>query len=437
MRWLFPRSKQRPMTSREHPSTWHILLASLSGTTIEFFDFYIYATASVLVFPSIFFPQSSPTSATLQSLATFAIAFFARPIGSAIFGHMGDRLGRKATLVAALMTMGISTIFIGLLPSYTTIGIAAPFALALCRLGQGLGLGGEWGGAVLLATEYAPPGQRALYGMFPQLGAPLGFLCSTSLFVILTHLLNHEEFIRFGWRIPFLASSLLVGLGLYVRLRLSETPVFKAMMAAEKRVAYPMMEVLQRHVRQVMLGILVALPSFALFYLLTVFTLSWGTSHLGYTRARFLDFQITAVLFFAMCIPLSALLAERYGRRRTLLGVSFLIIVYALALPDLLVAANPSRIFAALCIGLGLMGLTYGPVGTVLSELFPARVRYTGASIAFNGAGIFGASLAPYLATWLASHYGLIAVGLYLASACLLSILALAFMNESRNLAMD
>ncbi len=423
------------MTTSKRPSTGHILLASLSGTTIEFFDFYIYATASVLVFPAVFFPQASPGSATLQSLATFAIAFFARPIGSAIFGHLGDRLGRKATLVAALMTMGVSTVLIGLLPGYATIGIAAPLALALCRLGQGLGLGGEWGGAVLLATEYAPPGRRALYGMFPQLGAPIGFLCSTGLFLGLTHVLSHADFLRYGWRIPFLASSLLVALGLYVRLRLSETPVFEAMIAAEKRADYPFFEVMRIYWPQVLLGILVALPAFALFYLMTVFALSWGTAHLNYARATFMDLQMTGVLFFALCIPASAVLAERYGRRRTLLTVSIMIIIFAFFLPDLLVAANQPRVLAALCIGLGLMGLTYGPVGTVLSELFPARVRYTGASIAFNGAGIFGASLAPYLATWLATHYGLKAVGFYLIFACLLSIIALLRMQESRDLA--
>src|SRR4051812_36731695 len=205
-----------------------VLFASLIGTAIEFFDFYIYATAAVLVFPRLFFPTSDPAAATLASLATFAIAFFARPIGSALFGHFGDRIGRKTTLVAALLTMGTSTVAIGILPTYATIGVAAPLLLALCRFGQGLGLGGEWGGAVLLAIENAPPGRRAWYGMFPQLGAPVGFTCSAGIFLLISAFLTNDQFFRFGWRIPFLASAALVMVGLYVRLTITETPVFEA-----------------------------------------------------------------------------------------------------------------------------------------------------------------------------------------------------------------
>src|SRR6202789_4511071 len=196
------------------------------GTAVEFFDFYIYATAAVLVFPKLFFPNSDPTTSTLASLATFAVAFFARPIGSALFGHFGDRIGRKRTLVLALATMGLSTFVIGVLPGYATLGIAAPLLLALCRFGQGIGLGGEWGGAVLLAVENAPPNKRALYGMFPQLGAPLGFLLSGGTFLLLSHWLSDRQFFAFGWRLPFLASAVLVLLGLWVRLSITETPVF-------------------------------------------------------------------------------------------------------------------------------------------------------------------------------------------------------------------
>src|SRR6187455_1767060 len=212
-----------------------VLFASLIGTTIEFFDFYIYASAAVLVFPRLFFPASDPAAATLASLATFGIAFLARPVGSALFGHFGDRVGRKTTLVAALLTMGLSTVTIGALPTYNTIGIAAPLLLALCRFGQGLGLGGEWGGAVLLAVENAPPGKRAWYGMFPQLGAPVGFFFSGGIFLLLSEYLTDEQFFSFGWRIPFLASAALVVIGLYVRLTITETPVFQAAMTREER----------------------------------------------------------------------------------------------------------------------------------------------------------------------------------------------------------
>src|SRR5271165_2094149 len=195
-----------------------VLIASLIGTTIEFFDFYIYATAAVLVFPRLFFPASDPTSAMLQSFATFSIAFFARPVGAALFGHFGDRVGRKATLIAALMTMGLSTVVIGLLPGYASIGVVAPLLLALCRFGQGLGLGGEWGGAVLLATENAPPDRRTWYAMFPQLGAPIGFILSAGSFLVLTETVSEAGFFAWAWRVPFLASVLLVIVGLYVRL---------------------------------------------------------------------------------------------------------------------------------------------------------------------------------------------------------------------------
>jgi MFS family permease len=239
-----------------------ILVASLVGTAIEFFDFYIYGTAAVLIFPQLFFPSIDPAAATLASLATFAIAFVARPVGSMLFGHFGDRVGRKATLVAALLTMGVSTVAIGLLPTYHSIGIAAPILLALCRFGQGLGLGGEWGGAVLLAVENAPPGKRAWYGMFPQLGAPVGFFFSGITFLVLSQSLSNEQFLDWGWRIPFVASALLVAVGLYVRLAITETPVFAK--AAEQRERVPMFTVVRHHSRALGVGILLGLSTMVL-----------------------------------------------------------------------------------------------------------------------------------------------------------------------------
>lgn len=402
-----------------------ILFASLIGTTIEFFDFYIYATAAVLVFPHLFFPSADPASATLQSLATFALAFFARPVGSAVFGHFGDRIGRKATLVAALLTMGLSTVLIGLLPTYATIGIAAPVLLAVCRFGQGLGLGGEWGGAVLLATENAPPGKRAWYGMFPQLGAPIGFLCSTGIFLFLTEWLDDAQFLSWGWRIPFLASALLVFVGLYVRLRLHETPAFQRAIDNNERVRLPMLSVVRDHPAALVLGTFAATATFVLFYLMTVFSLSWGTSTLGYARKDFLILQMIGVLFFALTIPLSAVIADRRGRTTMLVVASLAIFAFGFVLAPLFASGAQSGVLAFLAIGLALMGLTYGPLGTALAELFPTAVRYTGASLTFNLAGIVGASLAPYLATWLAREYGLAAVGWYLSLAAALSLVAL------------
>ena len=402
-----------------------VLFASLIGTTIEFFDFYIYGTAAVLVFPALFFPASDPTSATLQSLATFALAFFARPVGSALFGHFGDRIGRKATLVAALLTMGLSTVAIGLLPAYASIGLLAPALLALCRFGQGLGLGGEWGGAVLLATENAPPGKRAWYGMFPQLGAPIGFIFSTGIFVLLTESLTEAELFAWGWRIPFLASTVLVFVGLYVRLRLTETPAFQRAMDNDERVRLPLATVCRQHTRTLVLGTFAATTTFVIFYLMTVFTLSWGTSQLGYARQEFLLLQMIGVLFLAATIPLSALVADRRGRRPVLIAATLGIIAFGLVFAPLFGTGSASKVVVFLSIGLALMGWTYGPLGTALAELFPTAVRYTGASLTFNLAGILGGSLAPYIATSLAANYGIAYVGYYLSAAGLVTLVAL------------
>jgi metabolite-proton symporter len=408
-----------------------VLLASLIGTTIEFFDFYIYATAAVLVFPALFFPAGDPTSATLQSLATFALAFFARPVGSALFGHFGDRVGRKATLVASLLTMGLSTVLIGLLPTYQAIGIWAPLALALCRLGQGLGLGGEWGGAVLLAIENAPPRKRAWYGMFPQLGAPLGFVCSTGAFMLLSHFTTEAEFLAWGWRVPFLASAGLVLVGLYVRLRLQETEEFLQTIRKGERVRVPFLVVLQQHAGLLLLGTLAATATFVIFYLMTVFTLSWAVSKLGYVRQDFLLLQLIGVLFFAATIPISARIADAWGRVPMLMAASIGIVIFGFMFEPLFGSGSIVGVLAALCLGLAFMGLTYGPLGTALAELFPTSVRYTGASLSFNCAGITGASLAPYAATWLADNYGLRAVGGYLSLAAAISLLALIALRSA------
>ena len=408
-----------------------VLFASLVGTTVEFFDFYIYATAAVLVFPHLFFPASDPASATLASLATFGIAFLARPIGSAIFGHFGDRIGRKKTLVLALSTMGLSTFAIGALPGYHAIGLAAPLLLALCRFGQGIGLGGEWGGAVLLAVENAPPHKRALYGMFPQLGAPIGFLLSGGVFLLLSRWLTDKQFFAFGWRLPFLASAVLVLLGLYVRLKITETPVFQAAVQRAEQVGVPMLTVLRHHLRALVAGILICLATFVLFYLMTVFALSWGTTALHYSRATFLLIQLFGILFFGLTIPVSALLAER-GRRPIMFGATALIALFGLFLAPLFAAGTTGAV-VMMATGLALMGFTYGPLGTVVSELFPTPVRYTGSSLAFSMAGILGASLAPYIATWLAKVYGLQYVGYYLTASAMLTFVGLFLMRETKD----
>jgi metabolite-proton symporter len=409
-----------------------VLFASLIGTTIEFFDFYIYATAAVLVFPKLFFPSADPTSAKLQSLATFALAFFARPIGSAAFGHFGDRIGRKATLVAALLTMGLSTVLIGLLPTYAQIGVLAPALLALLRFGQGLGLGGEWGGAVLLATENAPPHKQALYGMFPQLGAPIGFICSSGTFLLLTTHMSDTEILAWGWRVPFLASSLLVFVGLYVRLRLAETPAFQRAIDNQERVRVPMLNVCRNYLGTVLLGTFATTTTFVVFYLMTVFSLSWGTSALGFARPQFLVWQMIGVLFFAATIPVSALIADRLGRLEMLILATLGIMAFGLLLAPLFSSGSTLGVLGYLCLGFTLTGFTYGPLGAALAELFATPVRYTGASLTFNLAGILGASLAPTIATALAKDYGLSFVGYYLTGAGLVSLIALIWIRARR-----
>jgi metabolite-proton symporter len=407
-----------------------VLFASLIGTTIEFFDFYIYATAAVLVFPQLFFPASDKDAATLQSLATFALAFFARPVGSAVFGHYGDRVGRKATLVAALLTMGVSTVAIGLLPTYHTAGLLAPALLALCRFGQGFGLGGEWGGAILLATENAPAGQQNWYGMFPQLGAPIGFILSASVFLLLGGTLSEAQFLDWGWRVPFLASAVLVLVGLWVRLRITETPSFRRVLEQNERVQLPLAVVFRDHGGRLLLGTLAAVATFVVFYLMTVFALSWGTGKLGWSRSDFLWLQMGGMLFFGAAIPISAKLADRYDPRSVLIVAAALLVVFGFGFAPLLGAGNAVSVFLCLAIGLALMGLTYGPLGAALGALFPTSVRYTGASFAFNFAGILGASLTPYAATYLANSHGLMAAGGYLSVASLLSLGALLLLSR-------
>jgi metabolite-proton symporter len=418
-------------TGKSVNSPRQVLFASLVGTAIEFFDFYIYATAAVLVFPKLFFPSADPATATLASLATFGIAFLARPIGSALFGHFGDRVGRKTTLVVALATMGLSTVCIGLLPTYNSIGLAAPILLALCRFGQGIGLGGEWGGAVLLAIENAPPGKRAWYGMFPQLGAPLGFFLSGSVFLGLSSFLTDRQFFVFGWRLPFLASAVLVFLGLYVRMTITETPVFQESKKRGQQVRLPTVEVFRHHARPLIAGTMLCMATFVLFYLMIVFALSWGTTALHINRSRFLEMQLFDTLFFAVMIPVSAILAER-GRRSAMLWITAAIFLFGFLLAPIFQAGEGGAL-GMMALGLALMGLTYGPLGTVVSELFPTPVRYSGSSLAFNFAGILGASLAPYIAMWLAQHYGLPWVGYYLSASAVITFAGLLLIRETKD----
>ena len=398
-----------------------VLLASLIGTTIEFFDFYVYATAAVLVFPTLFFPNSDPTTALLASFATFSIAFFARPFGAIIFGHFGDRIGRKTTLVAALLTMGISTVVIGLLPTYAQIGVTAPLLLALCRFGQGFGLGGEWGGAVLLATENAPEGKRSWYGMFPQFGAPLGLFLASGAFWILLHFMSQEALLSWGWRIPFVASIVLIGIGLWVRLSITETPEFQKAIEKAERVAVPVVELFRSHKKSLFLGTFMALVTFVLFYICSAYLLSYNVKVVGISFLDALRVQIYGSVLFGLTTIAAGKLGDRFGRRELLIWSTIAVALFSFALGPLL-TSGIGGIYAFTTIGMLLFGLNYGVIGTALAAPFPTEVRYTGSSITFNLAGIFGASLAPYAATWLQANYGMNYVGYYLLAASLVTL---------------
>ena len=411
----------------------HVLFGSLIGTTIEFFDFYIYANAAVLVFPQLFFPGASSTNSTLESLATFSIAFLARPLGSAVFGHYGDKIGRKVTLVVALLTMGISTVSIGFLPSYASIGILAPILLMLCRFGQGVGLGGEWGGAVLLAIENAPPNKRAWYGMFPQLGAPIGLLLSGGTFLLLTDSMSAEDFMDYGWRIPFIASSLLVIVGFYIRLKITETPAFENSKEEQKEVKVPFVTVFKLYKNQLIFGTLAAVTTFLVFYLMKVFILNWNTKSLGFTNKEALLIQLFSVLFFAIFIPISALAADKIGRRKMLIYTTIAIAVFGFFFSFFLTTHNVVLVTFFVCLGMSLMGFIYGPLGTFLSELFPTTVRYTGASLTFNLAGILGAAFAPMAAIKLSDSFGIASVGIYLTIAACISLISLLVISKQEH----
>ncbi|MEK1933488.1 MAG: MFS transporter [Pararhizobium sp.] len=414
----------QPLNQGALNSPARVLLASLVGTTIEFFDFYVYATAAVLVFPTLFFPNSDPTTALLASFATFSIAFFARPLGAVVFGHFGDRVGRKTTLVAALLTMGISTVIIGLLPSYEQIGVIAPLLLALCRFGQGFGLGGEWGGAVLLATENAPEGKRSWYGMFPQLGAPVGLFLSSGVFWLLLQVISQDALLSWGWRVPFIASIILIAIGLWVRLSITETPAFQKAIDSRERVDVPVAELFRNHKRSLVLGTFVALATFVLFYIGSAYLLSYNVKVLKIPFMDALEVQILGSVLFGIFIPIAGKLAERFGRREILVATTVLIGIFSFFLPGLMTSGEGS-IFAFASLAMALMGMTYGLIGTALAAPFPTNVRYTGSSITFNFAGIFGASLAPYIATWLQANYGMTYVGYYLGVAALITLVCI------------
>lgn len=428
--------ESRPLNNQNapasSPSTTHIAFASFIGTAIEFYDFYIYAMASALVIGQVFFPASDPAAQALNAFLTFGIAFIARPLGAIVFGHFGDRIGRKATLAASLLVMGISTLLIGCLPGYETLGTWAAVLLCLLRFGQGLGLGGEWGGAALLATESAPAGKRGWFGMFPQLGPSIGFLLATLSFLALTLYLSDDAFKAWGWRIPFFASALLVLVGLYVRFKLAETPAFAKVLQQHHTHKTPIKSLLSAHWQPVLLGALAMMVCYNLFYTATVFCLSYGTKTLNIPRADFLQILCIAVLFMAVITPFSAGLSDKFGRKPVLLTGCFLAILAGFTLNPLMASGSGALITLFLSIALLLMGATFAPMGAFLPEQFPVAVRYTGAGLSYNLGGILGASSAPLVSQLLVDKGGLVWVGYYVSAMALVSFFAIMLMKETK-----
>ncbi len=387
--------------------------------------------ASALVIGQVFFPASDPAVQALNAFLTFGIAFVARPLGAMVFGHFGDRIGRKATLAASLLVMGVSTLLIGCLPGYDTLGTWAAVLLCILRFGQGLGLGGEWGGAALLATEHAPAGKRGWFGMFPQLGPSVGFLLATLSFLALTLFLSDDAFKAWGWRLPFFASALLVLVGLYVRFKLAETPAFAKALAQHHTHKMPLKDLLKGHLRPVLFGALAMTVCYNLFYTATVFSLSYGTKTLHIPRADFLVMLCVAVLFMAAVTPVSAWLSDRFGRRPVLLAACFLAIAAGFSLNPLMASGASLQITAFLSIALLLMGSSFAPMGAFLPEQFPVSVRYTGAGLAYQLGGILGASSAPFVSQLLVEQGGLVWVGYYVSAMAALSLMAVFFMRET------
>jgi MFS family permease len=410
-------------------------LASVVGTAIEFYDFYIYATAAVLVMGRLFFPKGAGGTQSLAALATFGIAFVARPFGSVLFGHFGDRVGRKATLVASLLTMGLSTTCIGLLPTYAAVGWVAPLLLCLLRLGQGIGLGGEWGGAALVATENAPATRTAWYGMFPQLGPPIGFLLANGLFLLLVRTLTPTQFGAWGWRIPFLGSAVLVAVGLVVRTQVSETPAFLEMAARGRRVRVPVGDLVARHWQGLVLGSLAMVTSYGPFYIATVYAMDYAIRAGGLARSTVLGLLCAAIPAMAIFSLLSAWIADRLGCKRVLMVGAALVAAGGFATAPLLGAHTAVGTLAFLLLMLGLTGLVFAPMGALLPSLFPPEVRYTGAAAAYSVGGILGASLAPYAASLLETRGGLPWVGFYITTAGLVSLAAAMLIRQNVNAA--
>ncbi len=434
-----PPTQELDMTSAAHPGTSRsrIATATFIGTAIEFYDFYIYGTAAALIFGKIFFPDFSPAAGVLASLGTFAVGFVARPIGAVLFGHWGDRLGRKSMLVASLLVMGLSTVAVGLVPGYATIGVWAPVLLTTLRFLQGVGLGGEWGGAVLMSTEYAPEGKRGLYSAFPQIGPAVGFILGNALFLVLNATMSVEAFQSWGWRLPFLFSAVLLVVGFYIRIKIAETPVFQAALESGRhssaQAKVPLVELVRSQPRVLILATLSFVLAHALFYTITTFCLSIGTTALNVPRTTLLIDLLIAAAVLGVATLVFAVRSDRWGRRRICLAATICTGLWAFPLFMLLQTRNPVLITLGFVVGMICFAMLYGPMGAFLPELFRVRYRYSGAALAYSASGIVGGGIVPLVSTDLWASTGSSApVSLLLIGLAVLSFLCILGLPETR-----
>ena len=402
-----------------------VILASFIGTTIEWYDFFLYGTAAALVFNRLFFPNVDSLTGTLSAFGTFAVGFIARPFGGLIFGHFGDRLGRKSMLVTSLLIMGVATFVIGLLPTYHSIGVLAPILLVSMRFAQGIGVGGEWGGAVLMAVEHSAGTKRGFHGSWPQMGVPAGLLLSTIVFSICSSAFSDAEFLAWGWRVPFLLSVVLIGVGLFIRLRILETPVFLQLKQHEDLPQPPITTLLRRYPRNVLLGMGMRFAENGTFYVLTVFVLSYGEFHLGVPRSTMLTGVILSSFIGLFTTPAFGALSDRVGRRPVYLGGALFTMFFAFPFFWLLDTHSPMLIWLAIILGVNLgHDAMYGPQAAFFSELFGTRVRYTGASLSYQLSSVFAGGFAPLVATALLARFGSSGVAAYVAVMALITVVS-------------
>jgi MFS transporter, MHS family, shikimate and dehydroshikimate transport protein len=416
----------------EASSIRQVVAASFIGTTIEWYDFFLYGTAAALVFNKLFFPEAEPSTGTLLALATYGVGFFARPVGGIIFGHYGDRIGRKTMLVLSLVIMGIATFLIGLMPTYESIGLSAAVILVVLRLAQGIGVGGEWGGAVLMSVEHAPSGRRGFFGSWPQMGVPAGLFLSTVVFALVQGLTSEQQFLSWGWRVPFLLSIVLVGVGLFVRLRLMESPAFQRVKDTQTQAPMPILDVLRKYPREVLLAMGMRIAENGIFYILTVFSLVYGAEHLEVSRSTVLWAVAGAALIGVAAIPLYGAWSDRIGRRPLYLGGAVFSLLFAFPFFWLMNTKATLLIWLAIILGVNLgHDMMYGPQAAYFSELFGTRVRYSGASLGYQLASVFAGGLAPLIAAALLKASGYVAVAVYMAVMALITIVATWLASET------